>query len=139
MSGFLLGIAALNPAYASTQPTVHRYWRQHASADRRQRQCCRRKWHSDPLAICHHSTAGNRQHGHDLDRIAWEDREMRVPFEYAGGGFVRVRAHDREGAEFIGDVADSTCGNLLRAAQWPAHRDDGGLMLLGPSLPGRHA
>src|SRR6187399_1568331 len=64
---------------------------------------------------------------------------MRVPFKYAGGGFVRVRAHDREGAEFIGDVADSACGNLLRAAQWPAHRDDGGLMLLGPSLPGRHA
>jgi len=40
----------------------------------------------------------NRQHWHDLDGIAGEDREMRMLLEHRGGGLVRIRAHHREGA-----------------------------------------
>src|SRR5664279_2699004 len=83
-------------------------------------------------------SAWNGQYGHDLDGVARENRKVRMVVEELGGGFVRIRTHNRECAHFIAYIVDSTLRDLLGFPQWSAHADNGGLMFLDPRLPGRH-
>ena len=67
----------------------------------------------------------NRQALHDLDGVAGEDRKVRVVLEQFGGGFVRLRLHDRVGGHGVPDVAYAACANALRLSKRGAVFDDG--------------
>src|ERR1043166_7655111 len=81
---------------------------------------------------------GYRQHRHDLDGFTREDREVRMVFEQLRGGFVRVRAHDGEGAHRVGDIRDAAWGYFLGLAERSTHADDRALVLFDPRLPRGH-
>src|SRR6185437_11797060 len=79
------------------------------------------------------------QYRHDLDGIAGENGEMRMLFKELRGSLMRLGAHNREGAHFIADVVGAPLRDLLGPPQRSSHCEDGGMMLLNPRFPGRHA
>ena len=81
----------------------------------------------------------DRQHRHHLHGFARKDREMRMLLEHLGSRLMRIRAHDREGAQLVAHIFDAFVADPLRLAERPAHGDERALVLFDPGLPGGDA
>src|ERR1700730_8783615 len=60
---------------------------------------------------------------------------MRVVFEELRRGFVRFRAYDRVGSQFIAYIIDTALSDLLGLTERSTHADDRTLVLFDPGLP----
>src|SRR5262249_29458233 len=85
------------------------------------------------------SAARYRQHRHDLNGFAREDREMRMVLEQLGGCRVRLRTHHHEGAHRVAHIRNAALRDLFGLAERSAHGENGRMVLFDPGLPGSHA